>query len=56
MLINNFHQNTADSIAVNQIHPEWFPINQGVRQGDVLTSFFYLVFMDDLSNEIETCS
>lgn len=42
MLINNCHQNTASSIVVNQDHPEWFPVNQGVRQGGVLTHFCIL--------------
>lgn len=56
ILINNFHENTASSIVVNQVQSERFPVNQGVRRGGVLSSFLYLAFTDDLLNELEVCS
>lgn len=31
----------------------WFPISQGVRQGGVLSTFLYLVFINDLLQELQ---
>lgn len=44
MLINNWHENTASSIVVNQIQSEWFPVNQGVRQGGVFSFFVSCIY------------
>lgn len=46
-LINQCHQDTVTSIVVNQTRSEWFPTYQGVRQGGVLSTFLYLVYIND---------
>jgi hypothetical protein len=55
-LINDCHSNSHFSVVVNQTSSEWFPISQGVRQGDVLSTFLYLVFIDELLLEIQNLS
>lgn len=52
-LIQNCHSNTVSSVVVNQTRSRWFPLYQGVRQGGVLSTFLYLVFINDLINELE---
>lgn len=52
-IINDCHSNTSSSIS------RWFNVLQGVRQGGVLSTFLYLVFINDLINSIEqlyTCT
>lgn len=55
-LINNCHQHTTSSVIVNQMQSKWFSVNQGVRQGGVLSTFLYLVFINDLLTELEDSS
>lgn len=58
-IINDCHSNTSSSIVVNQTQSRWFNVLQGVRQGGVLSTFLYLVFINDLVNSIEqlyTCT
>ena len=55
-LINQRHQNTQSSIVVNQTQSEWFPVNQGFRQGGVLSTFLYLVHIDDLVHDLQAGS
>ena len=55
-LINQCHQDTVSSIVVNQTQSEWFPVNQGVRQGGVLSTFLYLVYIDDLIHDLQAGS
>ena len=50
-LIDDCHINTESCIIVNQTKSRWFMVNQGVRQGGVLSTFLYLVFIDDLIPE-----
>ena len=47
-LINDCHSNTSFSVVVNQTSSEWFHVSQGVRQGCVLSTFLYLVYINDL--------
>ena len=55
-IINQCHQNTESAIIVNQIQSEWFPVLQGVRQGGVLSTFLYLLFINDLLCELQSGS
>ena len=55
-LINQCHQDTVSSVVVNQTQSEWFPVNQGVRQGGVLSTFLYLVYIDDLIHDLQAGS
>ena len=52
-LIDDCHSNTFCSVAVNQTNSDWFPVSQGVRQGGVLSTFLYLVFINDLLHELQ---
>ena len=52
-LIDDCHINIESCIVVNQTKSRWFGVNQGVRQGGVLSTFLYLVYIDDLINEIQ---
>ena len=52
-LIDDCHINTESCIVVNQTQSRWFGVYQGVRQGGVLSTFLYLVYIDDLINEIQ---
>jgi hypothetical protein len=38
---------------VNQTQSNWFPVLQGVRQGGVLSSFLYLVYINELILDLE---
>ena len=39
-LIDDCHIDTKSSIVVNQVQSRWFDVQQGVRQGGVLSTFF----------------
>lgn len=52
-LIDDCHTDTFCSVAVNQKNSNWFPISQGVRQGGVLSTFLFLVFINDLLQELQ---
>ena len=55
-LINDCHSNTSFSVVANQTSSEWFPVSQGVRQGGVLSTFLYLVYINDLILKIQELS
>ena len=52
-LINDSHTDTSSSVVVNYKQSRWFPVLQGVRQGGVTSTLLYLVFINDLVNELE---
>ena len=55
-LIDDCHIGTKSSIVVNQVQSRWFDVCQGVRQGGVLSTFLYLVYINDLIEDIQTNS
>lgn len=56
-LIDDCHTSTSYSVVVNYTNSVWFPVSQGVRQGGILSTFLYLVFINDLLQEIQSqCS
>lgn len=56
-LIDDCHTGTSCSVVVNYTNTVWFPVSQGVRQGGILSTFLYLVFINDLLQEIQSqCS
>ena len=55
-IIDDCHTNTSSSVIVNQTQSRWFNVLQGVRQGGVLSSFLYLVFVNELIDELEQSS
>ncbi|KAK3089474.1 hypothetical protein FSP39_003903 [Pinctada imbricata] len=54
-IINECHTDTNSAIIVNQKQSRWFPVLQGVRQGGVLSSLLYLVYIDELIVLLEAC-
>ena len=42
------------SVSLNRKLSQWFPVKQGVRQGGILSTFLYFVFVNDLLEEIQT--
>ena len=56
MMINDLHLNIRSAVVVNQHHSKYFPVLEGVRQGSDLSGLLYLVFINDLICEIETCN
>uniref|UniRef100_A0A8W8I6Z4 Reverse transcriptase domain-containing protein n=1 Tax=Magallana gigas TaxID=29159 RepID=A0A8W8I6Z4_MAGGI len=56
-LIDDCHTGTSCSVVVNYTNSVWFPVSQGVRLGGILSTFLYLVFINDLLQEIQSqCS
>lgn len=50
-LIQNYHSNTVSSVVVNQTRSRWFFVYRGIRQGGMLSTFLYLIFINDLFNK-----
>lgn len=55
-IIDDCHTNTSSAVIVNQTKSRWFNVEQGVRQGGVLSTFLYLVFINDLLIDLENCN
>lgn len=51
-LIVNSYENLSSAVVVNSVQSGWFPIQQGVRQGGVQSGFYYLVFIDELLDQL----
>ena len=47
------YQGIVSAVLVNDTRSEWFPVKQGVRQGGVLSTLLYLIFINDLLVELE---
>ena len=52
-LIDDCHIDNESTVIVNNQTSKWFPIQQGVRQGGVLSGFLYCVFINELLNMLE---
>ena len=52
-VIDDCHCNTKSAVIVNQTKSRWFPVQQGVRQDGVLSTFLYLVFINNLLEELQ---
>lgn len=51
-LIPNRQPHTVNYV-VSKKQSRWFSVHQGVRQGGVLSTFLYLVYINDLINTLE---
>ena len=47
---------TYSAVVVNNMTSSWFATTQGVRQGGVLSGFLYILYINDLLNELEMCN
>ena len=52
-ILKNSYSNMYSAIRLNGYYTEWFPVNSGVRQGDVLSSTLFGIYIDDLVQEIK---
>ena len=52
-IIVEMYRNILSAVNMNKKTSSWFPVLQGVRQGGVLSTFLFLVYLDDLLNELE---
>ena len=55
-LINDMYSKTQGSVVVNKCKSNDFVVKEGVRQGGILSGFLYLVFINELINELERCN
>ena len=53
-LLINSHEGLKASVLVNCIYSKPFNILHGVRQGGIMSSWSYLLFINDLLNQLET--
>jgi hypothetical protein len=44
---------TENAVIVNHTKSRWFLVQKGVQQGGVLSTFLYLVFINELLNELQ---
>jgi hypothetical protein len=55
-IIVNMHSGTKSCISYNDCKSEFFPCNNGVRQGGNLFPFLFAVFMNDLESYLTNCT
>jgi hypothetical protein len=55
-IIDDCHIDTQSSVVVNGCMSKWFCVEQGVRQGGVLSGFLYSVFINDLLTQLTSAS
>ncbi len=51
--VKNMYTNTSSAIRLNEHITDWFPCTSGVRQGDVLSTTLFSIFLNDLAVEIK---
>ena len=56
LLLDNMYNNLSSSVLCNGILSKWFKLNRGVRQVRALSSKLYLIFINDLINELVLCN
>ena len=53
-IIVNMYEGLESAVLVNNVHSNWFPIGQGVKQGGVLSTLLYLIYINDLIEHLAT--
>ncbi|MES9879586.1 MAG: reverse transcriptase family protein, partial [Sedimenticola sp.] len=52
-IIMNCYQNNYSCVLVNGMKSEVFPVMQGVRQGGIISTWMYLLYVDELLNTLQ---
>ena len=51
-LIKSFLKNRFQRVVLNHQTSEWLPVKGGVPQGSILGPLFFLIYINDFSNDI----
>ncbi|CAG2233240.1 unnamed protein product [Mytilus edulis] len=54
LLLDNMYTDLSSAILFGGKLSKWFKLNRGVRQGSALSAKLYLIFINDLINELES--
>ena len=52
-LIKSCYTNATSCVVVNDVRSAWFPLKQSVRQGGVLSTWLYLLFINELLDKLD---
>ena len=52
-ILQNLYKGMTSRVKFHGCKSEWFPIQQGTRQGGVISPFLFLVYFNDLLYELE---
>ena len=55
-LLLNFLQNRHQQVLLNGQCSSWAPVFAGVRQGSILGPLFFLIYINDLTNNISSAN
>ncbi len=55
ILLDNMYTGLNSAVLSNRQLSDWFNLQSGVRQGSVLSAKLYLIFINDLINQLEGC-
>jgi hypothetical protein len=54
-IIESLLSEIKSCVKTSGVISDWFPISKGARQGQVLSATIYLVYINDLLNELDRC-
>ena len=53
LLLDNMYNNLTSAVLCNGSLTKWFKLNRGIRQGSALSAKLYMIFINDLINELQ---